>query len=99
MNNKGNMTTGLKPGFSSLGMWAFSIGTSIVWGSFIVTCNTYLQKSGLMGTVFGLLAGMAVVLVIACGMSKFENDSCVASVFERADENMYENKNYLKSQI
>ena len=35
-------------------------------------------------------------IVIACGMSRFENDSCVASVFERADHNMYENKNRLK---
>ena len=48
-------TGGLKPGFTLLGIWAFSIGTSIGWGSFIVTCNTYLQKSGLLGTVFGLL--------------------------------------------
>ena len=32
--------TGLRPGFTPLGMWAFSIGTSIGWGSFIVTCNT-----------------------------------------------------------
>ena len=54
----------LRPGFSPLGIWAFSIGTSIGWGSFIVTCNTYLQKSGLLGTVFGLLLGMAVILVI-----------------------------------
>ena len=54
----------LRPGFSPLGIWAFSIGTSIGWGSFIVTCNTYLQKSGLFGTVFGLLVGMAVILVI-----------------------------------
>ena len=45
-------------------MWAFSIGTSIGWGSFIVTCNTYLQKSGVLGTVFGMLLGMAVILVI-----------------------------------
>ena len=54
----------LKPGFSRLGMWAFSIGTSIGWGSFIVTCNTYLLKSGILSTVFGLLMGMAVILVI-----------------------------------
>ena len=58
------ISKGLKPGFTPLGMWAFSIGTSIGWGSFIVTCNTYLQKSGLMGTIFGLLAGMAVIFVI-----------------------------------
>ena len=55
---------GLKSRFSPLGMWAFSIGTSIGWGSFIVTCNTYLQKSGVLGTVFGLLLGMAVIFVI-----------------------------------
>ena len=54
----------LRSGFTPLGVWAFSIGTSIGWGSFIVTCNTYLQKSGILGTVFGMLLGMAVVLVI-----------------------------------
>ena len=36
-------------------------------------------------------------IVIACGMSRFENDDCVAAVFERADRSMYENKNALKS--
>ena len=36
-------------------------------------------------------------IVIACGMAKFDNDVCVASVFERADEKMYENKNMLKA--
>ena len=35
-------------------------------------------------------------VVIACGMSKFNDDSCVAAVFERADQNMYENKSFLK---
>lgn len=37
-------------------------------------------------------------IVIACGMAKFENDACVASVFERADQIMYENKGRLKSE-
>ena len=60
----GRPSGGLRSGFTPLGMWAFSIGTSIGWGSFIVTCNTYLQKSGLLGTVFGLLLGMAVIFVI-----------------------------------
>ena len=50
--------------FTPLGIWAFSIGTSIGWGSFIVTCSAYLQKAGILGTVFGLLVGMAVILVI-----------------------------------
>lgn len=35
-------------------------------------------------------------IVIACGMSQFDNDTCVATVFDRADRNMYENKRKLK---
>ena len=54
----------LQSSFSPLGMWAFSIGTSIGWGSFIVTCNVYLQKAGILGTTLGLLIGMAVISVI-----------------------------------
>ena len=36
-------------------------------------------------------------VVIACGMSRFENDESVDSVFERADQQMYENKYKLKA--
>lgn len=36
-------------------------------------------------------------VVIACGMAVFEDDACVASVFERADHSMYENKKALKA--
>ena len=36
-------------------------------------------------------------VTIACGMARFENDVCVASVFERADHSMYENKKTLKA--
>ena len=36
-------------------------------------------------------------IVIACGMAKFEDDECVAAVFERADQKMYENKSRLKA--
>jgi diguanylate cyclase (GGDEF)-like protein len=35
-------------------------------------------------------------IVIACGMARFDGDSCVASVFERADQQMYLNKTGLK---
>ena len=34
--------------------------------------------------------------VIACGMAWFRDDACVARVFDRADRNMYEDKNRLK---
>ncbi len=36
-------------------------------------------------------------ILIACGMAGFEDDECVATVFERADRNMYENKKMLKA--
>ena len=36
-------------------------------------------------------------IVIACGMAKWELDECVAPVFERADQNMYQNKSDLKA--
>jgi diguanylate cyclase (GGDEF)-like protein len=35
-------------------------------------------------------------IVIACGMSRFENDEGVTPVYERADRLMYENKSILK---
>ena len=62
MNTKSSK--GLSPAFSPLGIWAISIGTSIGWGSFIITCNTYLLKAGILGTAFGLLIGMGIILVI-----------------------------------
>ena len=36
-------------------------------------------------------------IVIACGMAKCGDDTCVATVFERADQSMYENKSDLKN--
>ena len=38
----------------------------------------------------------AAGVVIACGVSKFNNDNNVAAVFQRADALMYENKKKLK---
>ena len=70
-NNPGKLSSN----FSPLGIWAFSIGTSIGWGSFIVTCSTYLQKAGILGTVFGLLIGMAVILVITHNLQYMINHS------------------------
>ena len=36
-------------------------------------------------------------VVIACGMARFDDDDCVAAVFERADRLMYDDKSRLKS--
>ena len=42
-------------------------------------------------------AGRTGGIVIACGMARFDRDADVASVYERADQLMYENKEFLKS--
>ena len=55
---------GLGRDFNRLSVWAFSIGTSIGWGSLVVTCNTYLASAGVWGTVLGLAVGMLVILII-----------------------------------
>lgn len=54
----------LTPCFGQMSIWAYSIGTSIGWGSLVVTCNTYLAQAGVMGTVLGLVVGMLVTFVI-----------------------------------
>lgn len=54
----------LQPGFGKMSVFAFSIGTSIGWGSLVVTCNSYLAQAGVVGTILGLLIGMIVIFVI-----------------------------------
>ena len=55
----------MKPNLSPLGVLAFSIGTSIGWGSLVVTSNTYLAQAGPWGSTIGMLVGCAVMLVIS----------------------------------
>ena len=42
-------------------------------------------------------ASKAGGITVACGMARFEDDPCVAAVFDRADHSMYENKKSLKA--
>ncbi|HAM15714.1 MAG TPA: hypothetical protein DCP91_07635 [Eggerthellaceae bacterium] len=55
----------LGPYLSPLGAWALAIGSSIGWGSFVVTCNTYLSQAGPAGSIAGLLIGATVMVVMA----------------------------------
>ena len=55
----------LEPYLSPAGAWAFSIGTSIGWGSLVITGSTYLAEAGPMGSVLGMLVGLAIMLVVA----------------------------------
>ena len=46
---------------SPIGAWAFALGTSIGWGSLVVTANTYLAQAGPVGSVIGLVLGAITV--------------------------------------
>ena len=48
-----------------LGAWSFAIGTSVGWGSLVVTSNTYLSKAGPAGSVLGLCIGAVLMLIIS----------------------------------
>ncbi len=45
--------------------WSFSIGTSIGWGSFVITSNDYLLKAGPLGSCLGMGISMLLMLIIA----------------------------------
>ena len=45
-------------------VWAFSVGTAIGWGSFVVTSNSYLLKAGPLGSILGIIVGAAVMLIM-----------------------------------
>lgn len=49
---------------SPLAVWAFAMGTSIGWGSLVVTANSYLGQAGPAGSVLGLVVAAAIMLVI-----------------------------------
>ena len=55
----------LKANLSPLSAWAFAIGTSVGWGSLVVTCNTYLAQAGPLGSVLGLIVGALIMIVIS----------------------------------
>ena len=59
----------LQKHISPLGAWAFAIGTSVGWGSLVVTSNTYLAQAGPVGSVLGMVLGALIMLVIAWNYS------------------------------
>ncbi|MBQ7566341.1 MAG: amino acid permease [Oscillospiraceae bacterium] len=62
--NAKHTEAGLTPYLSPAAAWALALGTSVGWGSLVVTSNTYLAQAGPLGSLFGLLIGMVVMLVI-----------------------------------
>ncbi len=64
MSNTDNKADSLTRYLSPMGVWAISIGTSIGWGSFVITGNTYLSAAGPMGSTLGLIIGAVVMVFI-----------------------------------
>ncbi|MBQ3400217.1 MAG: hypothetical protein IJG61_02290, partial [Lachnospiraceae bacterium] len=54
----------LKPYLSPAGAWAFALGTSIGWGSLVITSTTYLSQAGPAGSVIGLVTGAVIMMFI-----------------------------------
>ncbi|MBQ7624603.1 MAG: amino acid permease [Clostridia bacterium] len=55
----------LVPYLSSLEVWALSVGSAIGWGSLVVTGRTYLSQAGPLGSILGLLIGLAMMLMVS----------------------------------
>lgn len=45
--------------------WALAVGTSVGWGSLVVTSNTYPAQAGPLGSILGLLIGMLLIAGIS----------------------------------
>ena len=55
----------LAPYLSPAGAWALALGTSLGWGSVVITSNTYLSQAGPLGSVLGIVFGALIMLVIS----------------------------------
>ena len=63
----------LSRNLSRTGAWAFSIGTSIGWGSLVVTSNTYLAQAGPWGSAIGMLLGGVVMVIVSLNYAYLMN--------------------------
>ena len=54
----------MQPYLSGMSIWVLAVGTSVGWGSLVVTCSDYLLAAGPVGTILGLLIGAFSMLVI-----------------------------------
>jgi amino acid transporter len=69
MQDERRLTRNLSP----IAAWAFSIGTSIGWGSLVVTSNTYLAQAGPWGSTIGMIVSGLIMLVISANYGYLMN--------------------------
>ena len=61
MGNKERRQTEITP----FARWSLSLGSTIGWGSLVVTCSSYLTQAGIAGSVLGLVLGFIIMLMVA----------------------------------
>ncbi len=64
MKDTPETSTRLLRTLSPLAIWALSFGCSVGWGAFVMPGTTFLPIAGPLGTVLGIAAGAAVMLII-----------------------------------
>ena len=47
-----------------MAVWALSFGCAVGWGAFVMPGNTFLPSAGPLGTILGMVIGVAIMLVI-----------------------------------
>ena len=55
----------LRRNMTRLGAWSYSLGTSVGWGSLVVTSTTYLVQAGPAGSLLGLIVGALIMLLVS----------------------------------
>ena len=73
MSDEQHSSSQLSGYIPSAGAWAFAIGTSIGWGSMVVTNNTYLGQAGPAGSALGMVVGAIIMLLISKNYSYLIN--------------------------
>ncbi len=64
MNNSGNEQK-LQKSLSPINVWALALGCIIGWGAFVMPGNTFLVKSGTIGTAIAMGIAVIIMTVIA----------------------------------
>ena len=55
----------LTPFLSGYDAWALALGTSVGWGSLVITANTYLTQAGPLGSILGIAIGAVIMLIVS----------------------------------
>lgn len=68
-NTEPEMNGGLSRYLNARSAFALAVGTSVGWGSVVVTGNTYLAKAGPLGSILGIALGGLIMILICRNFS------------------------------